>query len=106
VDSQDSLWKVTHVPNEGLSQQPHHTHHHGNYEHYAPPEESYIPCEARNNYVTDPYGPIPKPKRRLDLIGKSSVRGMPIEYVSCFCGLCDSQIGNFYLQVIIHRTMT
>lgn len=68
VDSQDSLWKVTQVPSEQMSQQMHNAyHHHGNYEQYAPPEESY---EDRTNYVTDPYGQVPKPKRRLDLIGK------------------------------------
>lgn len=94
VNSQDSLWKAPQlVPNDQQinmqnqtlnhnhlhpnmhHQQSHQNHRNsGNYDHhqsYNNPADDYVPYESRSNYATDPYGPIPKPKRRLDLIGKS-----------------------------------
>lgn len=71
MDSQDSLWKAP-VPVE----QANHPHQQqqqmsrANYEHQQYVDEYVQYNDNRNNYVTDPYGPIPKPKRRLDLIGK------------------------------------
>lgn len=81
VNSQDSLWKAPQlVPNEQMNMQNQHNHVHnyrnsGNYEQHHhqsyTPADDYVPYENRNNYVTDAYGPVPKPKRRLDLIGES-----------------------------------
>ncbi len=97
VNSQDSLWKAPQlVPNDQINMQnqsmnhnhihantvhhqqqaPHLNHRNsGNYEQQQHHQsynngDDYAPYDNRSNYATDPYGPmVPKPKRRLDLIG-------------------------------------
>ncbi|ODM93874.1 Hemicentin-2, partial [Orchesella cincta] len=116
VDSQDSLWKAPQlVPNDqqhlmtqhhqqqlqqqqqlnhsNLMHQHLHNRNSGNYEHHHVQStystEDYVPYESRNNYVSDPYGPIPKPKRRLDLIGDSpyhELSGLPDPYMDSTSG--------------------
>ena len=73
VDSQDSLWKAP-VPTEQVNQHHQQQMSRANYEHQQYVDEYAQYNDNRNNYVTDPYGPIPKPKRRLDLIGKEGYR--------------------------------
>lgn len=72
MQNHNHLHATMHHPQQQQQQAPHRNS--GNYEHH--PQQSYIsgddyaPYDNRSNYATDPYGPIPKPKRRLDLIGK------------------------------------
>ncbi|OXA59469.1 Hemicentin-2 [Folsomia candida] len=113
VNSQDSLWKAPqlvpsdqqqiNMQNQSINhnhlhatmhhqqqqqQQPHPNHRNsGNYEHhqsYSNAPDDYVSYDNRGNYATDPYGPIPKPKRRLDLIGDSpyhELSGLPDPYL-------------------------
>ncbi|CAG7730541.1 unnamed protein product [Allacma fusca] len=80
VDSQDSLWKTAMPGDPSHSNMLSRT----DYEHQQFVEE-YMPYhDNRNNYVSDPYGPIPKPKRRVDLIGDSpyhELSGLPDPYL-------------------------